>query len=253
MKMLDASRIRRAGALIPCTNAMIEIEFNRVLPKHYQLHVARLRMGPISEEGWRMQDADIDYQARLLGSVKVEFVVLAQTNASFFAPGYDAAVTRRITAACGAPASTSGRLTAEAVKSLGARRIAFISPYSDELNERGRAYYKAEHGLDVVAVETFGQPPTADAVNDMKPAVAEAAMQRADSPAVEAFIVAGGALPTLQLIAQWEKRFGKPVVTTNQAAMWAIFNALGRGESLPGHGRLLEGAQTWRAGLEFRA
>lgn len=243
--MDDTSKIRRVGALIPCTNAMIEIEFNRVLPKRYQLHVARLRMGPINETGFRMQDADIDYQAGLLGTVRVEFVILAQTNVSFFASGYDAAVTRRISAACGAPATTAGRLTAEAVKSLGARRIAFISPYSDALNELGRKYYQAEHGLEVVAVETFGQPSTAAAVNDMKPEVATAALERANRPEVEAFILAGGALPTLHMIADWEKRFCKPVVTTNQVAMWAIFNALGGGETLPGHGALLEKKKNW--------
>lgn len=240
MDVIDVSQIRRAGALIPCTNATIEIEFNRILPKCYQLHVARLRMGPIDETGWRMQDADIDYQAKLLGTARVEFVVLAQTNVSFFAPGYDARVAQRIRAACGAPAATAGQLTAEAMKAFGAKRIAFISPYSDELNERGRRYYKAEHDIDVIAVETFGQPPTSDAANAIRPELAGAALERANRPEVEAFIVAGGAIPTLHLIAEWEQRLGKPVVTTNQVSMWAILNALGRRDMLAGHGRLLE-------------
>ncbi|MEA3195760.1 MAG: maleate isomerase [Betaproteobacteria bacterium] len=236
---MNAAEIRRAGALIPCTNAMIEIEFNRVLPKSYQLHVGRLRMGPINRTGWQMQDADIDYQASLLGTVQVRFVVLAQTNASFFAPGYDAAVTRRIEQHANAPAATCGQLTALAVKALGARRIAFISPYSDELNELGRRYYESEHALQVLAVETYGQPGTSSAVNAIRPEAATAALERADRAQVDAFVVAGGALPTLHMIDGWEKRLGKPVVTTNQVAMWAIFGALGGGETLPGYGRLL--------------
>ena len=236
---IDASSIRRAGALIPCTNAMIEIEFNRVLPKHYQLHVGRLRMGPINETGFRMQDADIDYQAGLLGTAKVGFVALAQTNASFFADGYDEAVARRIQDASGAPAATCGRLTALGARALGAKRIAFLSPYSVELNERGRRYYQSVHGLEVVAIESYGVAADSGAVNAMKPEVCTAALERADKPQVEAFIIAGGALPTMHMIAGWEKRFGKPVITTNQAAMWAIFGVLGGGETLPGYGRLL--------------
>jgi maleate cis-trans isomerase len=236
---VELSSIRRAGALIPSTNAMIEIEFNRVLPKHYQLHVGRLQMGPINETGFRMQDADIDYQARLLGTVQVQFVVLAQTNASFFAPGYDEAVTRRIQRASGAPAATCGQLTARAVKALGARRIALISPYSDELNQLGRRYYESAHGLKVAAVDTYGQPASSAAVNAISPDAATGALERADSAQVDAFIIAGGALPTLHLIDGWERRFGKPVVTTNQVAMWAILGALGGGEPLPGYGRLL--------------
>jgi maleate cis-trans isomerase len=240
---MNVSEIRRAGALIPCTNAMIEIEFNRILPKRYQLHVGRLRMGPIDESGWKMQDADIDYQARLLGAVQVRFVVLAQTAASFFVPGYDQAVMRRIEQAAGAPAATGGQLTARAVQALGARRIAFLSPYSRELNELGRRYYESEHGLQVVAVESFGRAASAAEVNAMNPEAATAALERADSPQVEAFIVAGGALATLHMIESWEKRLGRPVVTTNQASMWAILGALGDGEALPGLGRLLVGGE----------
>lgn len=236
---MNAGEIRRAGALIPCTNAMIEIEFNRVLPKSYQLHVGRLQMGPINQAGWRMQDADVDYQARLLGTVQVRFIILAQTNASFFAAGYDCTVTRRIEQQANAPAATCGQLTARAVKALGAQRVAFISPYSDELNELGRRYYQAEHDLQVIAVETYGQPATSGAVNAIRPEAATAALERADRPGVEAFIVAGGALPTLHMIDGWEKRLGKPVVTTNQVAMWGIFHALGDGETLSGYGRLL--------------
>jgi maleate cis-trans isomerase len=239
MGAVNPAEIRRAGALIPCTNAMIEIEFNRVLPKSYQLLVGRLRMGPISHAGWKMQDADIDYQADLLGTANVKFVVLAQTNASFFAPGYDAAVIERIERHAKAPAATCGLLTALAVKALGAGRIAFISPYSDELNELGRRYYRSEHGLDVVSVETYGQPESSAAVNAMRPEAATEALRRADRPAVEAFVVAGGALPTMHLIDAWEAELGRPVVTTNQVAMWAIFGAVGNGETLPGYGRLL--------------
>ena len=237
---MNPAEIRRAGALIPCTNAMIEIEFNRVLPKSYQLHVGRLRMGPIDHAGWRMQDADIEYQAGLLGTVGVGLVVLAQTNASFFAPGYDAAVIQRIERHAQAPATTCGLLTARAVKALGATRIAFISPYSNELNELGRRYYRSEHGLDVLSVETYGQPGSSAAVNAIRPEACTEALLRADRPQVEAFVVAGGALPTLHLIDAWEKQFGRPVVTTNQVAMWAIFGALGNGETLPGYGRLLD-------------
>jgi maleate isomerase len=41
-------------------------------------------------------------------------------------------------------------------------------------------------------------------------------------------------------IATWEAQFGKPVITTNQAALWAILRAMGIGTPLTGKGRLLE-------------
>ena len=40
-------------------------------------------------------------------------------------------------------------------------------------------------------------------------------------------------------IAEWEQEFGKPVITTNQAALWAMLRVMQIGEPLPGLGRLL--------------
>jgi maleate isomerase len=231
---------RRVGTLIPSLNTVIETEFNRILPKHYQLHAARLRMGPIDEVGWRMQDADIDYQAELLGSAKVELIILAQTAVSFFDLGYDAAVKARIMKASGAPALTGGEITARAALALGLRRVALLSPYGDALNEHGRVYYRMLHALEVQTVGTFGRPRDSGEVSEIPTEAAAQAMRRADDPTIDGFIVAGGNFPSMHAIAGWEREFGKPVITTNQSAMWAIFRALGGEERLSGYGRLLE-------------
>ena len=69
---------RRFGVLIPSTNTTVEMEC-RLLPATYQAHVGRLRSsgaGSFSPS----RDEDIDYQSRLLGTAKVEIVILAQTD-----------------------------------------------------------------------------------------------------------------------------------------------------------------------------
>ena len=38
----------------------------------------------------------------------------------------------------------------------------------------------------------------------------------------------------------WEREFKKPVVTTNQAALWAMRQRLGSSDRMPGLGRLLD-------------
>jgi maleate isomerase len=40
-------------------------------------------------------------------------------------------------------------------------------------------------------------------------------------------------------IAPWERQFGKPVITTNQAALWAVLRAMGISKPLTTWGRLL--------------
>jgi len=52
-------------------------------------------------------------------------------------------------------------------------------------------------------------------------------------------VVPGGNFPTMSSVAAWEREFGKPVVTTNQASLWAMLRAFESAERLPAFGRLL--------------
>ena len=49
----------------------------------------------------------------------------------------------------------------------------------------------------------------------------------------------GANFSTMASIAAWEREFGKPVVSSTQAAVWATARQLG-GERIQGFGRLLE-------------
>lgn len=52
-------------------------------------------------------------------------------------------------------------------------------------------------------------------------------------------MVSGGNFPTMAHVPAWEREFGKPVITTNQAALWAMLWVMGVTDKLPGLGRLL--------------
>ena len=114
---------RHFGVLIPSTNTTVEIEC-RLLPASYQAHVGRLMTSAPGRTFSPSRDEDIDYQSRLLGTAKVELVILAQTSASLFADDYDEVMTRRMSAGAGVPAITSAQAVGRAVRALGARRIA---------------------------------------------------------------------------------------------------------------------------------
>lgn len=230
--------IRHFGVLIPSTNTTVEIEYNRLLPSTLQVHVGRLGKGvntPFSPS----RNEDIDYQARLLGTARVEVVCLAQTSASLFDDEYDAAVKRRMTEGAGVPSLTSAEVIGQAVRALGARRIALVSPYSQEVIGRARRYYESRYGLEVVAMEGFGATDSY-AIGALSADHATEAFTRLDRPEIEIFVVPGGNFPTMQYIAGWEQQFHKPVITTNQAALWAMMGVMHITAPLPGLGRLLE-------------
>lgn len=229
--------MRHFGVLIPSTNTTVEIEYTRLLPDDLQVHIGRLGKGgdtPFSPS----LDADVAYQAKLLGTAKVEAIALAQTSASLFSDDYDAVTVRRMRDAAGVPALTSAMAIGEALQALGVRRIALVSPYSEAVIGRARHYYESRYGLQVVAQEAFGASD-AYAIGKLDAETAAAAFARIDRPEIEGFVVPGGNFPTMPHIAAWEQRFGRPVVTTNQAALWGVLRVLGRAAPLPGLGRLL--------------
>src|SRR6202011_683412 len=135
--------IRHFGALIPSTNTTVEMEC-RLLPPPYQAHIGRLMTSRPGQTFSPSRDEDIDYQSRLLGTAKVELVILAQTSASLFADDYDDVTTQRMSAGAGVPAITSAQAVGRALRALGARRIAVVSPYLDEVNERAGGYFAAK-------------------------------------------------------------------------------------------------------------
>ena len=227
---------RHFGILVPSTNTTCEIEFCRLAPD-LQVHTARLGKAgktPFSPS----LDADVAYQAKLLGDARVEVIALVQTSASFFADDYDAVTVKRMTEASGVASLTSAQAIGRALRALGTSRIAMATPYSLEFIERAKRYYESKYGMSIVACESLGATD-AYTIGKMDAGMAEAAFRRIDRPGIDALVVPGGNFPTMDWIAGWERQFGKPVVTTNQAALWAVLLAMGIGKPLPNWGRLL--------------
>jgi maleate isomerase len=227
------------GALIPATNTTAEIEYTRLLPAEWQAHYARVMTSSQSRTPFSPpKDEDVEYQAKLLGSARVEIIFLLQTSASLFADDYDAKVTR-LMAGANAPAFTSAMAIGEALAALGTKRIALVSPYSPEVNASARRYYEGKYGLSIAALKGFAATDSY-AIGQLGPENARDAFTRIDKPEIEAFVVPGGNFPTMASIEAWEQEFGKPVITTNQAALWAMRQRLGTtNEHFPGLGRLL--------------
>jgi maleate isomerase len=229
---------RHYGVLIPSTNTTVEIEYNRLLPAEYQAHVGRLKSSGTTPFAPSI-DAEVDYQAKLLGTAKVEVVGLSQTSASLFSDDYDDAVVQRMSAAAGVPAMTSAQAIGQAVRALGASRIALVSPYSQEVIERAGRYYATKFGLQVLGLHSFGATD-AYMIGKLGPDNARDGFRQVDRPEIDVLVVPGGNFPTMSHVPDWEREFGKPVITTNQAALWAIFGSMKIRAKLPRLGRLFE-------------
>jgi maleate cis-trans isomerase len=230
------------GALIPSTNTTVEIEYSHLLPAEVmQAHYGRLMSSNHGASPFASPlDADVEYQSKLLGTARVKMIALIQTSACLFKDDYDETTCARITEhSGGVPAITSAMAIGEALKALGARHVALVSPYSEEVNARARHYFESKHAVKIAALEGFAAKDSY-MIGKLGPENARDAFARIDRPEIEAFVVPGGNFPTMVSVPAWEREFKKPVVTTNQAAVWAILRRLGRKDRVPGLGKLLE-------------
>lgn len=229
---------RHFGILVPSTNTTCEIEFTRMAPADLHVHTARLGKDGSSPFSPSL-DADVAYQSKMLGDARVEVIALAQTSASLFADDYDEVAVKRMTQASGVASFTSAQAVGRALRALGTLRIAMATPYSEEVIGRAKHYYETKYGVTVVASESLGAT-NSYAIGKMDAGAAQAAFGRIDRPDIDALVVPGGNFPTMASITAWEQQFGKPVVTTNQATLWGVMQAMSITAPLPGKGRLLE-------------
>lgn len=228
---------RHFGMLVPSTNTTNEIEYCRLAPD-LQVHTGRLGKGTGSAFT-SPKDEDVAYQSKLLGDARVEVIMLAQTSASLFADDYDEVTVKRMSDASGVPSITSAQAMGRAMQALKVSKIAMATPYSEEVIGRAKRFFQTKYDVDTVVWESLGATD-AYSIGKMDAGMAEAAFHRIDRPDVDALVIPGGNFPTLDRIAGWERTFGKPVVTTNQAALWLVMKTMGVDTPLPGKGRLLE-------------
>lgn len=228
---------RHFGILVPATNTTCEIELCR-LPEPLQCHTARL--GKDGKSPFQPSlDADVAYQSKMLGQAKVEVIALAQTSASMFADDYDMVTVKRMTENSGGiPSLTSAEACGRAFQAMGLKRIAMATPYAPEVIERTKRYYQRNCGLDIAIAESLGATDSY-AIGKMDAGVVPAAFRRMDLKNIDALFVPGGNFPTMPSITAWESEFGKPVITTNQAALWAIMRQMKLTTPMAGMGRLL--------------
>jgi maleate isomerase len=172
----------------------------------------------------------------VLAEVKPDFVALSHTAVSYM-NGFanEPVLLARLSALAGVPAITAARAVSEALRHLGARRVAIATPYSEAIGVASQAYWQAA-GFDIVARRQL-----AGVVNiyDESEERALTLGREADVPGAEAVLISGTGLPTVGVVERLERELGKPVVTSQTATLWCALRALGVKGPVRGFGRLL--------------
>jgi maleate isomerase len=230
---------KRLGLILPSSNTTVEPDFARVLPPNVSLHAHRIWVVDVTHDGLEAMNTEAEQAARYVGTAAVDAVAYACTSGSFIGgPGYDQALLARISlAANGVPAVGTSPAMVEALRAVGVRRVSVVTPYTDAINE-GLTTFLSAHGFEVLGMAGQQIVPNLEIGAQTPDAIVAFAKANLDPRADGCFLSCTN-WRAMEVAQRLEDETGLPVVTSNQATVWAAFRALGIAPAIGGYGRLL--------------
>jgi len=228
--------------ILPAMNTVAEPEIYGLLPGGVTAHTARM-YAPVdigSEESFvRMCEvgcANGERAAEELATAKVDVLCFAFTAGSFFrGAGWDEELARRMEKAGGAPCVVTSTAAVQAMKAMGLRSIAVGSPY-EVASPRLRRFME-QKGMTVTRIEGLVLP-TAVHVGRQPVDQFEYIARKVDNADAEGVFVSCTNFATLARIDEFERKLGKPVISSNQATFWATLRRMGVDDRIGGFGSL---------------
>lgn len=242
--MLTSSRGRaRIGVLVPFTNTNLEPDLAMVRPLGVSFHFARMGGYDIDEvpdagQMAGMGEASLDEPLRLLAGARPDVVLYGCTSATLtHGPAFDRDLTGRIEAQFGASTVTAAGALVNALGVLGINRIGFASPYVSEINDLAISFLESA-GVEAVSRADVGVALDNVTQGELSPDEVFELGRRADSAEAEAIVLSCTDMRSIEVIERLEAALGKPVVSSNQAMLFAACQSLGIDSELAGCGRL---------------
>jgi maleate isomerase len=240
---LDGGIAARAaiGLIVLATDQTIEHEYRRLLAlpgvAFYESRI--LNDSAITPETLRRMEARITEAAGLiLPDLPLDVVAFGCTSGAMVIGEervFEKIRDARPDAACTTPATAAFA----AFRALGARRVALLTPYRDDINQFMRAYIE-ERGVQVPAMGSFNEEDDRKAARIDAASIRAAALELGRPPEVDAVFVSCTSLRLADAVSDIERELGKPVTSSNHAMAWHCLRLAGIHDTRPGYGRLFE-------------
>jgi arylmalonate decarboxylase len=194
----------------------------------------------LTPEGYDAAFDAIVPAAKELAKQDVDAIMVIGTSLTFYR-GYEAhqKLLEQLRAETGLPVSTMTEAVVDGLRSVGAKRVAVATAYSDLVNDR-LADFLRHSGFEVLSMKGFGLTGFGDAANQSEQDIIDLSGKAIDEArSAEAVLISCGGLKTLGCAVPLELRHGIPVVTSTQSAFWKALRLAGESGRIADRGRML--------------
>jgi maleate isomerase len=227
----------RLGFIIPSSNRIVEPDMQRFAPEGVVPHFIRIGMTnrhrkPLEELMPRILEA-----ADLLNDSKCDAIVFQCTGTSMSGGvDMDRHVVSEITRVTGRPALSTASAVQAALTALGAKRLVFISETKQPGHDKKKAFLQ-EAGYEIVADKAVGLSGS-DEYCTTPPQFWFDTAVALKNEAAEAYFISCANIRSTEVIEELEGALDRPVVTSNQAALWHALRMIRRNEFISSFGTL---------------
>jgi maleate isomerase len=216
------------GVLTPQANTTVEPEFWIMLPPGVALINARMMSDKDSLEG-RLLDyfEQLDVAVRQFHNAPIGAIALGTTGASYVAgiPRERDAVAS-LTRKTGVPFITAGLAVVSALNTLKAKRIGLVSPYPEPLTKTCIGYWEG-HGFTVDGVvQIANHPDQFHPIYSIAAANAQEGLDELKGKRLDAIVMLGTGMPTLEPILERPEVGGAPVLSCMLCLAWASIDVV---------------------------
>ncbi len=232
----------KIGAICPGPAVTVENNFNTYAPIGVgisSMHIpwGKPGAGP-TPENLKMMAAGLEAGCRSYFEPrdKQDVIIFACTSGSLIGgPTFDKECIEVIERTTGAKGLTTSTAILRAFETLGLHKLAVITPYPEATNEAERIFLE-KNGVEVTTIVDMN--PERRYIPDLDPTFVYQKVKRLDTTGADGIFVSCTALDCMEMIRYMEEDFGLPVVTSNQASLWAALRDAGVGTKRDDLGKL---------------
>jgi maleate isomerase len=229
----------RLGFIIPSSNRMVEPQLQEYCPKDVIPHFNRI--GMTNRHRAPLEDLlpRILLAAELLGDSKCDVTVLQCTGTSMSGGiEKEKEVISAIERVTGKPAASTASSLMDAFDALGVKRLVFISETLQEGHDKKMAFLK-EAGLEIVSDKAMGLAGS-DVYCSTPSSYWYENVKALRNDQAEAYFVSCANIHSINIIEDLEDVLDRPVITSNQSALWSALRIAGVKDDISSLGRLFQ-------------